>query len=192
MFKQLLVPIDGSELATHAITQGLALARQLGASVTGFVVEAMPALPGMGTHLANYQREVKAHEAQTEAHAKKLLAAFEWNTGTFLFFKDKECVNQSAPLGLDAYEILGAGASRIPIAYVRDQLSRHAQSRLKSSALPPVPPEVFRLGGKPRQAYDRLTGQQMLSEVLALFDDAPQQEDFERMVFLLIEAEMVS
>ncbi|MCB1995485.1 MAG: universal stress protein, partial [Rhodoferax sp.] len=42
MFKQLLVPIDGSELATHAITQGLALARQLGASVTGFVVEAMP------------------------------------------------------------------------------------------------------------------------------------------------------
>ena len=77
MFKQLLVPIDGSELATHAITQGLALARQLSASVTGFVVEAMPALPGMGTHLANYQREVKAHEAQTEAHAKKLLAAFE-------------------------------------------------------------------------------------------------------------------
>lgn len=77
MFKQLLVPIDGSELATHAIAQGLALAKQLGAGITGFVVEAMPALPGMGTHLANYQREVKAHEAKTDAHAKKLLAAFE-------------------------------------------------------------------------------------------------------------------
>ena len=77
MYKQLLVPIDGSELASHAIAQSLALARQLGAAVTGFVVEAMPALPGMGTHLANYQREVKAHEAQTEAHAKNLLARFE-------------------------------------------------------------------------------------------------------------------
>ena len=77
MFKQLLVPIDGSELASHAISQGLALAKQLGAGVTGFVVEALPSLPGMGTHLATYQRDVKAHEAQTEAHAKKLLAGFE-------------------------------------------------------------------------------------------------------------------
>jgi nucleotide-binding universal stress UspA family protein len=77
MFKQLLVPIDGTTLSSKAIEQALALAKQLGAGITGFVVEAMPALPGMGTHLANYQREVKAHEAQTEAHAKKLLAGFE-------------------------------------------------------------------------------------------------------------------
>lgn len=77
MFKQLLVPIDGTTLSSKAIEQALALAGQLGAGITGFVVEAMPALPGMGTHLGNYQREVKAHEAQTEAHAKKLLAGFE-------------------------------------------------------------------------------------------------------------------
>lgn len=77
MFKRLLVPIDGSALSSHAIEQALDLARQLGAAVTGFVVEAMPALPGMGTHLANYQREVRQHEAQTEAHAKALLTQFE-------------------------------------------------------------------------------------------------------------------
>jgi nucleotide-binding universal stress UspA family protein len=77
MFKKLMVPIDGSELSAHAIQQGLDLARQLGASVIGFVVEAMPALPTMGTHLANYQREVKEHEATTEAHAKRLLSQFE-------------------------------------------------------------------------------------------------------------------
>lgn len=77
MFKRLMVPIDGSELSSHAIQQGLDLARQLGASVIGFVVEAMPALPTMGTHLANYQREVKEHEATTEAHAKRLLSQFE-------------------------------------------------------------------------------------------------------------------
>ncbi len=77
MFKQLLVPIDGTALSSHAIEQALTLAKQLGAGVIGFVVEAMPALPGMGIHLANYQREVKVHEAQTEAHAKKLLDGFE-------------------------------------------------------------------------------------------------------------------
>lgn len=77
MFKRLMVPIDGSELSKSAIQQGLDLARQLGASVTGFVVEALPALPTMGTHLANYQREVQEHEATTEAHARALLTHFE-------------------------------------------------------------------------------------------------------------------
>jgi nucleotide-binding universal stress UspA family protein len=76
MFKQLLVPIDSSDLSSSAIQQGLDLARQLGAGITGFVVEALPTLPSMGTHLANYQREVQAHEAATEAHAKGLLARF--------------------------------------------------------------------------------------------------------------------
>jgi nucleotide-binding universal stress UspA family protein len=36
----------------------------------------MPALPTMGTHLANYQREVAEHEATTEAHAQRLLKLF--------------------------------------------------------------------------------------------------------------------
>ena len=38
-FKHLLVPVDGSELASHAMRQGIDLARQLGASVTGLVPE---------------------------------------------------------------------------------------------------------------------------------------------------------
>ena len=77
MFKKLLIPIDGTELSHHAIQQGLDLARQLGASIQGFVVEAMPALPTMGTHLPSYRNEVKVHEATTEAHAKGLLTQFE-------------------------------------------------------------------------------------------------------------------
>ena len=76
MFKRLLVPIDGSDLSQHAVDQSLALARQLGAAVTGFVVEALPALPTTGTHLSTYQREVLEHEATTEAHARSLLDRF--------------------------------------------------------------------------------------------------------------------
>jgi nucleotide-binding universal stress UspA family protein len=75
-YRRLLVPIDSSAVADHAISQSLALARQLGAAVTGFVVEALPALPISGTNLAHYQREVLAHEASTAAHAQGLLAKF--------------------------------------------------------------------------------------------------------------------
>lgn len=76
MFKKLLVPVDGSEVAERAVGQAVELARQLGASITGFVVMPMPALPTMGTHLASYRQEAKAHEARTEAHAREVLAKF--------------------------------------------------------------------------------------------------------------------
>jgi nucleotide-binding universal stress UspA family protein len=76
MFKKLLVPVDGSAVSERAIAQAVALAGQLGAAITGYVVEAMPALPTMGTHLASYQREVQSHEARTESHARAVLARF--------------------------------------------------------------------------------------------------------------------
>ena len=81
MFKNLLVPVDGTDVSERAIEQGVALARQLGAAITGFVVEALPALPAMGTHLPTYRSEVKAHEASTEAHARQVLARFEKAAG---------------------------------------------------------------------------------------------------------------
>lgn len=76
MFKRLLVPVDGSEISLRAMNESLALAAQLGASVIGFVVEALPPLPGAGAALANYQREVSEHDAKTQAHANKVLAHF--------------------------------------------------------------------------------------------------------------------
>jgi nucleotide-binding universal stress UspA family protein len=76
MFKKLLVPVDGTEVSERAIRQAVDLARQLGAGITGYVVEALPALPSMGTQLASYQRDVQSHEAKTEAHAKQVLAHF--------------------------------------------------------------------------------------------------------------------
>lgn len=76
MFRNLLVPVDGSEIGERAIEQAVALAGQLGASITGFVVMPQPALPTMGTHLASYRQEAKAHEERTEAHARTVLAHF--------------------------------------------------------------------------------------------------------------------
>lgn len=76
MYKRLLVPVDGSELSQRAVDESLALAKQLGASVVGFVVEAMPPLPSSGAALANYQSEVSEHDAKTAAHANKVLTKF--------------------------------------------------------------------------------------------------------------------
>jgi nucleotide-binding universal stress UspA family protein len=76
MFRRLLVPVDGSELSTQAIEQSVTLARQLGAAITGFVVESLPPLPSTGVRASTFTRDVAEHEAKAAAHASQLLAGF--------------------------------------------------------------------------------------------------------------------
>ena len=76
MYKKLLVPVDGGELTDRAMTQSIALARQLGATITAFVVEPDMPLPNVGTRPVAYQRQIAAHETRTDTHAHSLLTQF--------------------------------------------------------------------------------------------------------------------
>jgi nucleotide-binding universal stress UspA family protein len=76
MYSHLLVPVDGTELSDRAADSSLELARKLGAKITAFVAEPMAPLPTMSTNVANYQRETEAHQARTEAHARRVLDQF--------------------------------------------------------------------------------------------------------------------
>ena len=77
MYKHLLVPVDGSEISTHAIEGSIALAKQLQAAITGFVVEPTPPLPAVGRPAAVVAGENELHEARTEAHARGVLMRFQ-------------------------------------------------------------------------------------------------------------------
>lgn len=77
MFKHLLVPIDGGELSQRAAQTSVALAQQLGARITGFVVEPFPPLPTETTAPAVYAQRTDEHMARTETHARRVLAGFE-------------------------------------------------------------------------------------------------------------------
>jgi len=76
VIKQLLVPLDGTDLAEQAMRQSIELARQLGASIVGFIAE--PDIPGPnpGTDMARYRRAIGAHEVKTDTHAHELLSRF--------------------------------------------------------------------------------------------------------------------
>jgi nucleotide-binding universal stress UspA family protein len=39
MYRHILIPTDGSELAEHAVTNGLSLAKSVGAKITLIIVE---------------------------------------------------------------------------------------------------------------------------------------------------------
>lgn len=76
MFKHLFVPIDGSELSVKAMDASLVLARQLGARVTGFVVEPDIPLVTATANPATFARRIEAHQAHSDAHAHALLNVF--------------------------------------------------------------------------------------------------------------------
>ena len=71
MYRHILIPTDGSELAEHAVTNGLSLAKSLGAKVSVIIVEepfdwlsvsetkAQQALE----ELAQYREQIKKHAA---------------------------------------------------------------------------------------------------------------------------------
>jgi nucleotide-binding universal stress UspA family protein len=77
MYKRILVPVDGGDLADRAIPASLELARQLGATVIGYVAEPMPPIPSSPRTEVLLREELKAHAAATRAHANGVLSRFE-------------------------------------------------------------------------------------------------------------------
>jgi nucleotide-binding universal stress UspA family protein len=77
VYKNLLVPVDGTELTEQAMRGSIELAKQLGASITAFVAEATPPLPQIGRTARQVQIETALHDAQTARHAKTVLKRFE-------------------------------------------------------------------------------------------------------------------
>lgn len=77
MYRNLFVPVDGSALSERAMAASIALARQLGAAITGFVVEPDAPLPTVSTQLPVYERETERHIERTDTHAHRVLTQFE-------------------------------------------------------------------------------------------------------------------
>ena len=67
MYRHILIPTDGSELAERAVTHGLSLAKFVGAKVTVIIVEER--LPGwlsfarVAEAVAQYAEQIKGHAA---------------------------------------------------------------------------------------------------------------------------------
>jgi len=69
MYRHILIPTDGSELAEHGVAHGLALAKFAGAKVTVIIVEERPSgwlsfpEPGVAVAFAEFHEQIKKHAA---------------------------------------------------------------------------------------------------------------------------------
>lgn len=77
MYKHLFVPVDGSALSQRAMDGSIELALQLGARITGFVVEPDLPISTATSHGDEFMGRIKEHESKNAAHAAALLGQFE-------------------------------------------------------------------------------------------------------------------
>lgn len=74
MYRHILIPTDGSELANRAVTHGLALAKALGAKVTALTVEASFSIYDVpSSRMMQLTGAFTEHAEHAKAHAAKVL-----------------------------------------------------------------------------------------------------------------------
>ena len=74
MYKSILIPTDGSELAQTAVSHGLALAKAVGAKVIFLTATAMWSPSEMAAKARHEQQPIEHYESQHTAWANKALA----------------------------------------------------------------------------------------------------------------------
>ncbi len=76
MYKRILVPVDGSGLSDRAIGESVDLARQLGATLVGFIAEPLAPIPTTVRAVELIEQEDLDHEIRTREHGQPVLARF--------------------------------------------------------------------------------------------------------------------
>ncbi len=118
----------------------------------------------------------------------KLVDVFSWIGGQYAYHEGKTNSREAFPLGLDAFEIIGAGVLTVALRTLEKRFSELAQRTPRRIENPPVQPEVFKLGPMPRELYVRLDGRRSVGDWVTRYRSVDERLAFCRTLYLLIEA----
>src|SRR6185503_14804117 len=120
----------------------------------------------------------------------RVIEVFCWTEGTFAFFRGATNPQDGFPLGLDTFEILGAGVVVLP----RELLDQKFEPLVDYTPIATnhvrVQPEAFRIGPTPRDVLELLDGQRTLRAWLDTFNDPEERLTFLRSLYLLVETDL--
>ena len=120
----------------------------------------------------------------------RVIDVFRWSRGSFAFFRGVRNEQDSFPLALDAFEILGAGVLTVPYAELEDRFAKLLAARPKRSDRRRIDPDAFRLGPTPREVLALLEGERTLRSWMVQFTAPDELVTFLRSLYLLVEADL--
>ena len=121
----------------------------------------------------------------------RVIDLFRWKQGTFAFFRGVRNEQDGFPLGLDAFEMLGAGVLTLPADDLEERFSAFAEARPRRSDRQRFEPDAFRLGPTPREVLALLNGDRTVADWLSQFSLPEERATFLRSLHLLVETDLV-
>jgi serine/threonine-protein kinase len=120
----------------------------------------------------------------------RVIDLFRWSRGTFSFFRGVTNEQESFPLGLDGFDILGAGVLTFPAQDLEERFASQLDSHPRRSERRRIDPEAFHLGPTPREVLALLDGKRTLRSWLTEFNAPDERVTFLRSLYLLIETDL--
>ena len=120
----------------------------------------------------------------------RVIDVFRWSSGTFSFYRGIRNEQESFPLGLDAFEILGAGVLTVPMEDLEQRFATLVDNRPRRTERARLDPESFRLGPTPADVLGLLVGDRTLRSWMAQFTAPEELVTFLRALYLLVETDL--
>ncbi|MBK9032589.1 MAG: serine/threonine protein kinase [Myxococcales bacterium] len=160
------------------------------------LARAVSVMPHFGGRLADtlvglgLVRAIDAYRLLSKQVSAKLIDVCTWPKGRYRWYAGRNNPFTVKPLHLDAYRILGAGATALDVAFVDEWAAAHERDRLERGQVGVALPD-FGLG----EAVARVQGlatATTLGEVLARVRSADARTNFLRLLYLLVETGYVT
>jgi serine/threonine-protein kinase len=147
------------------------------------------ALVGLGV-----LRPIDLFRAVHEQTQQRLLDTFGWKSGEIALARGVRSQEETFPLGVDTYELIGRGVRH---GYGKEELDAMLapirEEVLEPVAVPPIRLEMFRLPEREAAAVDAVTGKTTLSKLVAQLASSgtADPEEVTRGVFLGLACELL-
>jgi serine/threonine-protein kinase len=120
----------------------------------------------------------------------RVIDVFNWSEGTFSFYRGITNRQENFPLGLDTFEILGAGVVGLAAELLEQRFSPLYDYRPTATRRARLQPEAFRIGPTPREVLEMLDGTRTLREWVEQYADPGERVTFLRSLYLLVETDL--
>jgi eukaryotic-like serine/threonine-protein kinase len=120
----------------------------------------------------------------------RVIDVFAWTEGTFAFYRGVTNQQDNFPLGLDTFEILGAGVLSLSADLLEQRFAPLLDFRAVATGRVRLQPEAFKIGPTPREVLEMLDGEQTLRTWLDQFGDPDERLTFLRSLYLLVETDL--
>jgi serine/threonine-protein kinase len=180
--------LNGDRFGEYLVSRGFLRSADLERAMTE-----LPRFGGkLGDALVNlgFMRPLDAFRLLSQHVRERVMELFTWTDGAFGFFRGLRNLSDAFQLGLNSFEILGAGVLSLSYEFLQTHFEPLQDFHPRSMPNPRLSPESFHLGPTPREVLSLLDGSQTLRNWTSRFRTSEEILTFYRTVYLLVESSL--